>query len=72
MMIPIYLVSLFWVLAYAWLGWPGVLLVAAVGLLVEAILFRLTRLRDDEDRAIGLERLEVMEAEDSTRNERAA
>ena len=66
-MIAAYAVALFWVLAYAWLGWPGVLLVAAIGALCEGILFHVDRLQAEADHATGLRRLGGYQV-DSTRN----
>lgn len=69
-MIAIYLVALFWVLAYAWLGWTGVLIIAGLGLLGEALLLSIGRLQAAEDRATALERLAGYRV--AERGERAA
>lgn len=70
MTLATYAVALFWVLAYAWLGWAGVLLVAGVGMIGEALLLSIGRLQAAEDRATALERLAGYRV--AERGERAA
>lgn len=57
----VYIVALGWVLCYVALGWPGVLLVAGLCLAGDAVLFRVSRLQADADRATALDRLEGYE-----------
>lgn len=63
-MIVTNLVALAWVLAYALAGWPGVVLVAAAGLLWEAVLRRLVAHQARRDRAKVYERWEQLDVDE--------